>query len=80
MFQQAVRHTWGGLPGGVNILCLQQALHNLQNDCFWKQLICILYKRDGDFPGGSVENNPTTNAGDTSWIPDPGRLHVPRSS
>ena len=32
------------------------------------------------FPGGSVVVNPPANAGDTSWIPGPGRSHLQRSN
>ena len=32
------------------------------------------------FPGGSVVKNLPANAGDTGWIPDLGRFHVPRSN
>ena len=48
MYQQAVRQSRGGLPGGVSILCCQQALHNLQNDCFWKHLFAYYIKGMGN--------------------------------
>ena len=32
------------------------------------------------FPGGSVVKNPPANAGDTGFIPGPGRSHVPQSN
>ena len=32
------------------------------------------------YPGGSVVKNPPANAGDTGWIPRPGRSHMPWSS
>ena len=35
---------------------------------------------DGDFSGGSVVKNPPAYAGDTGFIPDPGRFHVPRGN
>ena len=34
----------------------------------------------GDFPGGSEDEDPPANAGDTDSIPDPGRSHVLRSN
>ena len=33
-----------------------------------------------DFPGSSVDENPSANAGDMDSIPGPGRLHVLQSS
>lgn len=30
-----------------------------------------------DLPGGSLVKDPPTNAGDTGFIPDMGRSHVP---
>ena len=30
-----------------------------------------------DFPGGTVDKNPSANAGDTGSIPGPGRFHMP---
>ena len=33
-----------------------------------------------DFPGGSVDKNPSTNAGDTGSILSPGRSHTPWSN
>ena len=40
----------------------------------------IIFKKSGDFPGGSVVKNPPTSAGDTGLIPGPGRSHMPRSN
>ena len=37
----------------------------------------ILRARVRGFPGGSVVQNPPTNAGDKGSIPGPGRSHVP---
>ena len=34
----------------------------------------------GDFPGGTVDKNPPDNAGDTGWIPGPGKFLMPRSN
>ena len=34
----------------------------------------------GGFPGGAVDENPPTNAGDTGSIPGPERFHMPRSN
>ena len=34
----------------------------------------------GDFPGGPVVKNLPVNAGDTGWIPGPGRFHVLQSN
>ena len=36
--------------------------------------------KDGDFPGGTVVNNPPANAGDTGSSPGPGRSHMPQSN
>ena len=33
-------------------------------------------QREG-FPGGSVVKNAPANAGETGWIPHPGRSHMP---
>ena len=33
-----------------------------------------------DFSGGTVVKNPPANAGDMGSVPDPGRLHMPRSN
>ena len=33
-----------------------------------------------DFPGGTVVENPTANAGDVGSSPGPGRSHMPRSN
>ena len=30
-----------------------------------------------DSPGGAVVKNSPANAGDTGWIPGPGRSHMP---
>ena len=39
------------------------------------------FKREyRNFPGGSVVENPSASAGDTSLIPGPGRSHMPRSN
>ena len=43
-------------------------------------LKCVLYfkkKKKKVFPGGPVAENPPANAGDTGWIPGPGRSHMP---
>ena len=32
-------------------------------------------QREG-FPGGSVVKNPPASAGETCWMPDPGRSHI----
>ena len=34
-------------------------------------------KELGDFPGDTVVKTPPANGGDTSFIPDPGRSHMP---
>ena len=46
--------------------------------CFF--LIKIYSYVAQDFPGGPVDKNLPANAEDTGWIPDPGRLHMPRSN
>ena len=33
-----------------------------------------------NFPGSTVDKNPSANAGDTGSTPDPGRFHMPRSN
>ena len=33
-----------------------------------------------DFSGGAVDKNPSANAGDTAWIPGPGRSHMCRAT
>ena len=33
-----------------------------------------------EFPGGEVDKNLSTNAGNTALIPGPGRVHLPRSN
>ena len=33
-----------------------------------------------EFPGGEVDKNLPTNAGDTGLIPGPGRVHLPQSN
>ena len=45
-------------------------------------LITILFKtvKTGDFPGASVDKNPSANAGDMGLIPGPGRSHVLQSN
>ena len=40
----------------------------------------VLKSNDRDFPGGTVDKNPPTNAGDVSSIPGPWRFHMPQSS
>ena len=37
-------------------------------------------RKTGDFPGGTVVENPPANAGDTCLIPGRGRSHMPRSN
>ena len=37
-------------------------------------------RKERDFPGGPVVKNLPANAGDTGWIPGPGRFHMPQSS
>ena len=32
------------------------------------------------FPGGAVVESPPANAGDTGWMPGPGRSHMLRSN
>ena len=39
----------------------------------WEEKI----KEVWDFPGSTVNKNPPANPGDMSWIPDPGRCHMP---
>ena len=44
-------------------------------------VLTVHFKKLGQgFPGGSVVENPLTNAGDTGLIPGPGRCHRLRSS
>ena len=43
----------------------------------WKSNCCQEMDQLGDFPGGSVDENPPTKAGDTSLIPGPRRSHIP---
>ena len=39
---------------------------------------CIYFKRQCEgFPGGSVVKNPPASAGDTGFIPGPGRFYMP---
>ena len=33
-----------------------------------------------DFPGGTVDKNPSANKGDTGSIPGPGSFHTPQSN
>ena len=35
-------------------------------------------KKSKDFPGGAVDKNPPSNAGDMGSTPCPGRFHVPQ--
>ena len=37
-------------------------------------------KNNVNFPGGSVDKNLPTNAGDTGLIPGPGSFHIPWSN
>ena len=37
-------------------------------------------KKKGDFPGGTVDKNPSANAGDTGLSPGLGRSHMLRSN
>ena len=49
----------------------------------WKPLRAIItqFKTDYEgFPGGAAVKNPPANAGDTGWIPGPGRSHMPWSN
>ena len=39
----------------------------------WQLHFTLAYKIEWDFPGGSVIKNPTSNAGDASFIPGLGR-------
>ena len=34
----------------------------------------------GDFPGGTMDKNPTANAEDMGLIPGPGRFYTPQNS
>ena len=43
-------------------------------------LYAFLKNNVDGFPGASVVKNPPANAGDTSWMPDPGRSHMPWSN
>ena len=40
----------------------------------------LLKQNSGDFPGGAVVMNPPANAGDTGFIPGPGRSHRLRNN
>ena len=53
------------------VLCGREVPLTLQDEVSWRM---------GDFPGGSVVNNPPASAGDTGSIPGPGRFHRPRST
>ena len=50
----------------------------------WKKKTSIyvkgLKKQSRVFPGGSVVDNPTANAGDMGSSPGPGRSHMPQSN
>lgn len=44
---------------------------------FQPKQVCVLV---GDFPGGAMDRNLPTNAGDKDSIPSPGRVHMLRSN
>ena len=44
------------------------------------KLDLIQIKNVQDFLGGSVDGSMPVNAGDTAWIPGPGRSHTPRGN
>ena len=49
-------------------------LHSSSSKRFFRRIGIV------DFPGGTVDKNPPSNAGDTGSIPDPGKSHIPQGS
>ena len=68
---------------GVRIDTLKQFMHSHVsplNGINWEEwLVIIVNSKSNDlgFPGGSVVNNPLSDAGDMGSIPGPGRSHTP---
>ena len=42
--------------------------------------LALVKKCNEDFPGGTVDKNPSANARDTGSVPGPGRFHMPGSN
>ena len=49
-------------------------LHSPSSKRFFRRIGIV------DFPGGTVDKNLPSNAGDTVSIPDPGKSHIPQGS
>ena len=55
--------------------------HILQNTwTLFIRNIRIMKHREKNFPGGTVDGNPSVNAGDAGSIPGPGVTHMPWSN
>ena len=58
---------------------LIQIYTNTDDVCLSSSLEKLDFKIKEDFPGGTVDKNPSATAGDKALIPGPGRSHLPWS-
>ena len=63
----------------VFYLCICAALTFSRTYQYSYPIVKMLKDFQG-FPGGSMVKNLLANAGDTRWIPDLGRFHMPRNN
>ena len=71
----------GLIPGGELLSCMPcgEAKKNQTYGDSKRISGCQGSREDGeDFPDGTVDQNLPASAGDTGWIPGPGRLHMLR--
>ena len=59
----------------INEIEKRKTVHRMNKPKSW-----FFEKRNNDFPGGAVVENPPANAGDMGSSPGPGRSHMPRSN
>ena len=65
---------------------LKNLLRNIEPEITVTKIIALkilylyLFKKLGDFPGGTVVKNPPANAGDMGSSPGLGRSHMPWSN